>query len=144
MTSSFALVQALDDSITDVQLNAAKALASMGDTLHCVKVLARLVRGENKEQWTADWDGYMGLDSMSEDMIVRQKAQFRDGLQSKAIRLLRHLSTEEALSVLRSVGINTEEDRIDRYHRTAPIEVHEPAGKKWRERIGEGNDTEPG
>ena len=94
------LIQALDDSITDVQFNAARALVDMGDTSYCIEILAMLARGENKEEWTADWDGYMGLEAMPEEMIIEQKAQFRDGMQRKSIQLLKKLATAEALAIL--------------------------------------------
>ena len=95
-----ALIQALDDSITDVQFNAARALVDMGDTSYCIEILAMLARGENKEEWTADWDGYMGLEAMPEEMIIEQKAQFRDGIQRQSTQLLQKLATAEALAIL--------------------------------------------
>ncbi len=131
-----ALIQALDDSTTDVQFNAARALVSMGDTLHCVKALARLARGEYKERWTVDWDGYMGLDSMSEDMIVEQKAQFRDGLQRQSIQLLRRVATAEALSVLSDLTADhryraADEGEIGQAMRR-PVEVQKPAPREQK------------
>lgn len=107
-----ALVQALDDTITDVQFNAAKALVSLGDTLNPIMVLTRLARGENKENWTVDWAGYMGLENATEEEIEEEKKKFKDRLQSKAIGLLGELSTKEAIAVLKDLSAHADEGQI--------------------------------
>ena len=107
-----ALVQTLDDTITDVQFNAAEALVSLGDTLNSIMILAKLARGENKENWTADWAGYMGLENATEEEIEKEKKRFKDGLQLKAIRLLGKLFTKEAIAVLKDLSAHAEEGQI--------------------------------
>ena len=86
-----ALIEALDDSITDVQLRVADALVALGDTSHCLKVLERIAKGEGKENWSVDWAGYMGLENMTEEEIREQKKKFKDHLQTKAIDLLEEM-----------------------------------------------------
>jgi len=106
------LIQALDDTITDVQFNAAKALVSIGDTINPIMILTKLARGENKENWTVDWAGYMGLENMTKELIEKEKKEFKDMLQSKAIGLLGELSTKEAIAVLKDLSAHAEEGQI--------------------------------
>jgi hypothetical protein len=113
------LVQALDDTITDVQFRAAKALVNLGDTLNPVRILAKLARGEDKENWTVDWTGYMGLENMTEKEIEREKKKFKNRLQSKAIGLLGELSTKEAIAVLKELSACAEEETIKKHAQEA-------------------------
>ncbi|OYD13818.1 hypothetical protein CH333_09785 [candidate division WOR-3 bacterium JGI_Cruoil_03_44_89] len=107
-----ALVEALDDTITDVQFNAAKALVVLGDTSHPIVVLTKLAKGKDKENWTVDWAGYMGLENATEEEIEEQKKRFKDGLQYEAIELLGELSTAEAVSVLTDIVMYGEDEEV--------------------------------
>jgi HEAT repeat protein len=112
-----ALVQALDDTITDVQFNAAEALVSLGDTLKTIVLLTNLARGENKEDWTADWGGYMGLENATEEEIEKEKNKFKDMLQFKAIGVLGKLTTKEAVAVLEDLSINGKQEKVRKLSR---------------------------
>jgi len=112
-----ALIEALDDSITDVQLRVADALVALGDTSHCLKVLERIAKGEGKENWTVDWAGYMGLEYSTEEEIRKQKKKFRDHLQIKAMDLLGEMGTKEALRVLEEVAESNPEEWVRRHAR---------------------------
>jgi len=112
-----ALIEALDDSITDVQLRVADALVALGDTSHCLKVLKRIAKGEGKENWTVDWAGYMGLEYSTEEEIREQKKKFRDHLQIKAMDLLGEMGTKEALRVLEEVAESNPEEWVRRHAR---------------------------
>ncbi len=121
-----AIVHALEDSVTDVQWNAAKVLFDLGETSSGLPVIIRMARGEEKENWTVDWEGYIGrLEFATEEEIEQQKKRFRDGLQCKAIRLLGRLGSEESISILGEIAGHARDDETGRCVREAlGVTVH--------------------
>lgn len=110
-----ALVEALDDTITDVQFNVAKALVSLGDTLHPISVLTNLALGIDKERWSVDWAGYMGLENLTEEELEQEKKRFKNRLQYKAIELLGKLATKDAIIILEVIEKYYREQTVRRY-----------------------------
>jgi len=109
------LVKALDDTITDVQFNVAKSLVSLGDTLHPISVLTNLALGIDKERWSVDWAGYIGLENVTEQELEQVKKRFRNGLQYQAIELLGKLATKDAIIIL---------EVIKKYYREQTVRRH--------------------
>ena len=110
-----ALIEALNDTVTDVQEKVADALVALGDTIYSLKVLEKLAEGKGKKQWTADWAGYMGLENMNEREIEREKKRFRDNLQFEAINLLGKIVTEKSIKILTYVKIYSSEEWVRKH-----------------------------
>jgi len=110
-----ALIEALNDTVTDVQEKVADALVTLGDTIYSLKVLEKLAEGKGKKQWTVDWAGFMGLENMNEREIEKEKKRFRDNLQFEAINLLGKIGTEKAIKILTNVKTYSSEEWVRKH-----------------------------
>lgn len=129
-----ALIEALKDTVTDVQLKVADALVAMGDTVYSLVVLEKLAKGEGKDSWVVDWAAYMGLGNMSKEEIEKQKVKFRDSIQFKAIDLLGKAGTSRAVKVLRDVAESNPEEWVRRHAKDVLEKVIMKEGKEKGER----------
>lgn len=103
------LRKALKDPVTNVKFHAALSLIYLGDkskkTVKQIEnVLEQLAKGENMENWTVDWGGYMGLEYMTKTEIEEQQVGFKEGMRKRAIDALGILGTKRALSVLANLS----------------------------------------
>lgn len=127
-----ALVEALNDTITDVKEKVADALVALGDTTYSLKVLEKLAKGEDKEHWTVDWAGYMGLENMTEKEIKEEKKRFRDNLQVNAVDLLGKIGTKRAVNILKEVKESNSEEWVRKHAKDVLEKVMERNGKRQR------------
>ncbi|MEA3432004.1 MAG: HEAT repeat domain-containing protein [candidate division WOR-3 bacterium] len=97
------LREALRDSVTDVKLHAALSLVFLGDKIYPLEVLTALARGENMENWTVDWGGYMGLENATDEEIKKQKEYFKETMRRRAIETLGIIGTEASYKVLKEI-----------------------------------------